>query len=229
MSGRIISGFALAAALLAAGCAARKYQISSADFGERAGSLKRLGVLVAEARIYNLHGEGEAALVPEASERFAAAAETAAKQVLGERGYVAAAVSRDDDGLALLADYLRIREELYTAFSSSRETIEGIARLAGAAAVCARSGVDGIVFVGVRDQVPAGGRKVIFGSRALFHLYYGGKGVAAADLAVIDRNGKLVFYAQKSGKQYDLTEDEDLGKLLGELAAGLPQAGAKVQ
>jgi hypothetical protein len=127
---------------------------------------------------------------------------------------------------ALLADYLKVRKDVLATSSPKSETIRGVPPLAGAAAVAARNGVNGIVFVGAwGDDAPAG-RRIVFGDMAVFRIFFG-KGTACADLSAIDRTGTVIYYGRESGDSCSLTEHDGVHKIFGDLVAGLPPAGGK--
>lgn len=226
MSRRAVPWVALLAAAIAAGCAGQTSYLKSDDFQERSGSLKKVGVMVAEARILHVHAGSESTPDDAASEVSAALSEAAVKQLLAERGYAVLTVARDDESRALLADYIRVRKDVLAAYSPGSGTIRGVPPLAGAAAVAARNGVDGIVFVGAwGDDAPAG-RRIVFGDMAVFRIFFG-KGTACADLSAIDRTGALIYYGRESGDSCSLTEHDGVHKIFGDLVAGLPPAGGK--
>ena len=226
MKRSIVLSFVLLMAGLAAGCASGKSSLKSQDIADRVESIKRVGVIVAEARIYNLGAGGSKEFNPDASERCEKCAESAALKSLVDRGYVAVLIPLDDDVRALLSDYAKARGDISTPFQSNQGKIEGVPLLACAPQTCAKNDVDGVVFVGAVDHVSTGGRKALLGAMAVFGIT-GGQGIAYADLSVVDRTGKLLYYDQKSGTNYSLTDDSNVLKVYGELVAGLPAAGGR--
>lgn len=216
----------VAAVILATGCAAPKSSLTSADYQDRAGRIRKVGVVVAEGRIMDLGAGGGVALNPEATKRCTANTAAAAKQSIEGRGYEVVLLPLDDDTRALLSDYMKVRGEITMPFPSNQGKIEGLPPLAAVPAATTRSGADAIVFVGALDHVSTGGRKAMMGALLLLG-WSGGHGNAFADLAVVDGSGRIIFYDRKFGSNYTLTEDDDVQKVVGNLVAGLPLAPGK--
>lgn len=219
MSSRWIAGLVIVTAILGAGCAAEKSSLTSTDFPDRVGGVRKVGIVVAEAQIINLTASGGTSFNPKASERCGTCAAAATQQLLSGRGYQVVVIPLDDDTRPLLAAYTSVRGSIFMPFPSNQGRIEGLAPLAGIPAACAKIGVDALVFLGARDHVSTKGRTVL-----MLLGGGGGHGIAYADLAAVDSSGKIIFYDRKFGTGYTLANDEGVREIFDELVAGLPLA-----
>jgi hypothetical protein len=226
MGSRMIPCLAIVACTLAAGCAARKSSLTVADYQERAGTVRKIGIVMVGTGIRHLHRGGGSSSDADSSAQCASCAVETVEQALAARGHAAAALPLDRDYLMLLAAYRQVRDELFNASPSDTRTLPGIAPLAGAPGLCAKNGVDALVVVGACDQhFPAGGRAV-FWDQALLRIYFG-RGAAYADLAAVDRTGRIIHYSQQSGSYCTLSDQDGVHKVFDELVSGLPPAARR--
>ena len=222
MGRRLTPCLAVVAAILAAGCAPGKSSLTIPDYQERAGNLRKIGVVMVGARVQHLHGEGASSPDAEATAKCASCAVQAVEQALAERGYETVAVPLDRDYLILLRAYGQVRDELFNANPSDERKLPGIAPLPGPPGLCAKNGVDAIVVVGACDnRFPDGGRAV-FWDQALLRIYFG-RGAAYADLSALDCAGRIIHYGQQSGRYCSLSSEEDVHTVFDELVSGLPK------
>ncbi|HEY5999523.1 MAG TPA: hypothetical protein VI078_09540 [bacterium] len=210
-------------ALLAAGCASPQSHVVSAGFTGRLGEAKRVGVAVADAQIYRLEAAGglvwDAAGSGTCRERLQRAV---AREVAG-RGLIAVELTVDDEVQALLKEYQQARGAILDPFAASGGQIAGVAPLPAAVRVASREALDAVVIVSGRDHVSTAGRQAMMGALLLLGVV-GGKGLAYADLALIDPSGAVLFYDRKRGSQYNLTREDDVGNVCAELVGDYAQA-----
>ena len=224
MGRRWIPCLAVVASILTAGCAARSSSLTAADYQERAGSVKKIGIVMVGTGVRHLHAGGETSPDAESAAKCASCAAEAVELALAYRGYGAFGLPLDRSYLTLLAEYRQVRDELFNASPADGRTLPGIAPLAGAPALCAKNAVDAIVIVGACDNhFPEGGRTV-FWDQALLRVYFG-RGVAYADLSAVDCTGRILHYSQRSGSYCTLSDEDGVHKVFGELVSGLPEAG----
>lgn len=224
---------ALLIGALAAGCAAEKSYVTTSDFPEAGRAIRKVGVVVAEARLLDLSvghvaaGVTGAHLVPEVSknvegsERCLPLAEAAAVRSLSDRGYEAVLFAYDEEIRTLVAEYAPVRERLAGAFLD-KKPIEIVPPMPRAQQVAAARGVDAIAFVSVRDLVGSKGRKF------LTALFYGSPAVhvsggrSEAELALLDAAGRPIYFdVLREEGNLDWSDDEDIVELCGKLTAGL--------
>lgn len=226
MGKRSIPFLAVVASILAAACAPGKSSLTAPDYQERAGNLRKIGVVMVGAHVRHLHSGGGSSPDAESSEKCASCAVQAVEQALADRGYGAVALPLDRDCLVLLRAYGQVRDELFNAETSDPKKLPGIAPLPGPPGLCAKNGVDAIIVVGACDShFPEGGRAV-FWDQALLRIRFG-RGAAYADLSALDCTGRIIHYGQQSGRYCSLSSEEGVHTVFDELVSGLPQTGRK--
>lgn len=226
MGRKLIPCLAVVACLLAPGCAARKSSLTAADYAERAGNSRKIGILMVGTGVRHLHAGGGSSPDADTSAQCASCAAQAVEQALVGRGYEAATLPLDRDYLLLLRAYRQVRDDLFNAGPADTRTLPKLAPLPSAPGLCAKNGVDALVVVGACDQhFPEGGRAV-FWDQAVLRVYFG-RGAAYADLATVDCTGRIVHYGQESGSYCTLSDEAGVHKVFDDLVAGLPPAGAR--
>jgi len=226
MGRRLIPCLAVVASLLAAGCAARKSSLTAADYRERAGDPRKIGILMVGTGVRHLHAGGGSSPDTERGAQCAACAVEAVGQALAGRGYEAAALPLDRDYLLFLAAYRQVRDDLFNAAPSDTRTLPGLAPLPSGPALCAKNGVDALIVVGACDQhFPEGGRAV-FWDQAVLRIYFG-RGAAYADLAAVDCTGRIIHYGRESGSYCTLSDEAGVHQVFDDLVAGLPPSGPR--
>lgn len=206
----------------AAGCAAERSYVTTRDFPEAGRAIRKVGVVVAEARLLDVTVAAEVSKNIEGSERCLPLVEAAAVRSLSDRGYEAVPLAYDDEMRSLVAEYAQIRQRLVGAYAD-KKPIEIVPPLPRAQQVAAARGVDAIAFVSVRDLVGSKGRKflsiLLTGS-----IYQMSGGSSEAELALLDAAGRPIYFdVWKLEGNLDWSDDEDIVEVCGKLTAGLPR------
>lgn len=202
---------------LLAGCATSQYQASS-EFSGHAGELKKIGI-VTDIRIYAAGG-----LAAEKSAQSAKDFEAASLQNLADKGYAVTVLPLDDDLRTVLTQYQAVRNNIAKPFSASGGKVAGLAPIPGAAALAAKTNVDGIVILNGMDSVV---NSTAFTAGLVGSILMGAAGagpqepIGYADIAILDKTGKITFYDGRNGTQVNLTNADGVADVVSAFANDL--------
>jgi len=205
----------LVLASLMMGCSSSTSYRVSKDYRGQAPQLKKIGVVVAQAQILNLSVLGFALPDSEKSAQSAKLFESAVLSEFSLKGYSVVLLAIDDDLRALINQYNSTRQNIHQEWD-----IDTIPNLKSTVPVLTRAGVDAVAIIWALDKISTSVRKTaLVASWVLLHPSPGGK--YHAELALLDRSGKRIFYNLKTGTEYNLTEEDDVSRICSELVSDL--------
>ena len=146
--------------------------------------------------------------------------------------YTVTVLALDDDLRAVLGQYHTVRDSIARPFHSSDGQIEGLAPIPGAAAIAAKANLDGIVIVSGEDGLVNG---TAFTAGLIGSTFTNGaltgpqEPVGYADFAILDKSGRITFYAGRNGTQVNLTNADGVADVVSAFANDLIVASQPVK
>ena len=214
----------VAMALSFAGCATQKPYQFTPELNNQSGEMKKIGV-VFDVHIYASNGE-DADRSAQSRKIF----EDTSVRELVNKGYAVSVLPLDDDLRTLSTQYQNTRGSIARPFSDTKGEVKDLMPLAGMPPVLAKTDVDGIVFVDGVESDPS--RASVIGGLALGALtgFFSVPTVTSyADIAVLDKSGKIVFYDRRFGQNYNFSDDVIVSNVLSDFANDLATAQQHVR
>jgi hypothetical protein len=209
--------FSLLLGSLMAGCSSSKSYHVSKDYKGQAPTLRKVGVVIAQAEIRNLSLSGYRYALPDIdksaqSKKFF---ESAIVNEFNRKGYSAVLLAIDDDLRALINQYDNTRPNIHQDWD-----IDTIPNLPSTVPVITRADVDAVAIIWALDNISTNARKTMnIVSWVLLQPTPGGK--YFGELLLLDKSGKRLFYNLKTGTEYNLTEEDDVSRICSELVSDL--------
>ena len=206
---------------LMAGCSFSKFYHVSNDSKCQGPKFKKVGVVIAQAEIFNLSASGFASPNFEKSAQSMKLFESAVVNEFNRKGFLAVLLPVDDDLRALIKQYDNTRPNFQQEWD-----IDTIPNLQATVPVLTRAGVDAIAIIWALDHISTAGRKALNVTSNVIMFFLGGgavvlNGEAYGELALLDKSGKLAFFNLKKGKNYNLTEEESVSSFCSALVNDL--------
>ncbi len=206
--------FSLILGSLMVGCSSASYHVSK-DYKGQAQKLKKVGVVIAQAEIFNLSVFGYALPDFEKSAQSKKFFESAVVSEFSRNGYSVVLLAIDDDLRALIKQYDNTRPNIHQDWD-----IDTIPNLQSSVPVVTRAGVDAIAIIWALDNISTSVRKVWMGAMAAIFLSVP-PGKAYVELTLLDQSGKRLFYDLKISRSRNLTEEDYVSSICSELVSDL--------
>lgn len=213
-----------------AGCAGPKSYSVQTDFPATWKQTKKVGVIVPVVDVFEVAVNGQLTLDKDQSSAAIKSMENGAIKAFAEKQLEAKVLTFDPTVEVALKSWSPIYSGIRNHFPDSKTPASTPITMSNAQELCKQHGVDMIAVVRGRDHVQSAGRKAANAALTVAFAVLGGvhssRGVAHADLALIDANGKTVFYDMQSGTNFTLTSTDDAESIVSQMLDNVQKATA---
>lgn len=176
-------------AFIVAGCGANRLVVSQ-NFGTTMPEIKKVGVILSDVSVQEVSVGGSKELMTvETAAAVPIVAKVAVESVTGLK-LEGKLISSDDDVRKVTTPYNRIRQQELFMMLSDREGRPVSPEFAGLAA---KADVDAFILFRSCENESSGGRKALKVATVLLGGFAGAESTYA-DIALVDRNGHLLYY-----------------------------------
>lgn len=207
-------------ALLLSGCAGKTH-LASPELGNRIQTVKKVGVVIAEAKVFELNFGGSRELKSDWTAQALANLETSSVSLLQGQGFESRLLQHDERMQGLVEHYNRLqRHDLIRLVSKGEPLPEKTAR--ELKELLDQQGLDALVLVRGVDNVSSAGRQ---SARVVLMMLgaYSASAPAIVDMAVVDRSGTILFFDAKVEDGQDLRKPDNASYMLGVLLERLQE------
>lgn len=213
-----------------AGCAGPKSYSVQTDFPATWKQTKKVGVIVPAVNVFEIAANGQLTLDKEQSTTALKSMEEGTIKAFTEKQLEAKMLTFDPALDVALKSWFPIYPNIRNHFPDSKTPASTPIAMSNAQELCKQHSVDMIAVVRGRDHVQSAGKKAANAALTVAFAVLGGvhssRGIAHADLALIDANGKTVFYDQKSGTNFTLTNTGDAESIVSQMLDDAQKATA---
>lgn len=207
-------------ALLLSGCAGKTH-LANPDFGNRIQTVKKVGVVIAEAKVFELNFGGSRELKSDWTAQALANLETSSISLLNGNGFESRLLQNDEAVQNLVGYYNRLqRHDLIKLVAKGEQLPEKSAK--ELKEYLDQQGLDALVLVRGVDNVSSAGRQ---SARVVLMMLgsYAASAPAIVDMAVVDRSGTILFFDAKVEDGQDLRKPDNASYMLGVLLERLQE------
>lgn len=206
--------------MLINGCAGKTH-LASPELGNRIQTVKKVGVVIAEAKVFELNFGGSRELKTDWTAQAMENLEKVSINLLNTNGFDSKLLATDERAQNLIGYYNRLqRHDLIKLVSKGEQLPEKISQdLKG---YLDQQGLDALVLVRGVDNVSSAGRQ---SARVVLMMMgaYAASAPAIVDMAIIDRTGLILFFDSKVEDGQDLRKQDNANYMLGELLKRLQE------
>lgn len=210
-------------ALLLSGCASKTH-LANPDFGNRIQTVKKVGVVIAEAKVFELNFGGSRELKSDWTAQALINLETSSISLLNGSGFESRLLQHDERMQGLVEHYNRLqRHDLVRLVARGEPLPERTAK--ELKEYLDQQGLDALVLVRGVDNVSSAGRQ---SARVVLMMLgsYAASAPAFVDMAVVDRSGTILFFDAKAEDGQDLRKPSNASYMLGVLMERLQELRA---
>lgn len=211
-----------------AGCAGPKSYSVQNDFPTIWQQTKKIGVIVPAVDVFEIAVDGQLTLDKDQSAIARKSIEEGALKAFTDKKFEAKLLTYDPAVEASLKSWFPIYKNIRDHFPDSKTLTNSPVIMENAGQLCKQQDFDMIVIIRGRDHVQSAGRKAANAALTVAFAVLGGvhssRGIAHADLALVDSSGKTVFYDQKSGTNFTLTDTGDAESIVSQMLDDVQKA-----
>lgn len=197
------------------GCAAQKSYISHPDFTNQMNSPATIGVVIGMAKCYRIDSAGKATIDEEKTRSMRTCVEEGALKAFSENGYEAKIVGMDKDIKKIVQTYSSVHRNIRNQFPGGEESVSNPVNFGNLSPLMDRSGIDVLAVIVAYDEESTAGRTAAKLGLSIISSYQ--PDVGFATIALIDRDGRILYFDSPAGVNYNLTDKESAEKLLGRI------------
>ena len=204
-----------------AGCAGPRSYSSQSDFPTTWKQAKKVGVIVPVVDVFEIAVGGQLTLDKEQSSAALKSMEAGTVKAFTEKQLEAKIMAFDPALEIALKSWIPIYPNIRQQFPDSKTPTSTPIIMSNAQELCKQHAVDMIAVIRGKDHVQSAGRKAANVALTVAFAVLGGvhssRGIAYADLALIDASGRTIFYDQNSGTNFTLTSSGDAVSIVSQM------------
>ncbi len=204
------------------GCASSPNpKIAAPDFIERTKSVKKIGVLLAGSRVFELGVGGSKEINKDWSQQAANNLIKVSLAQLRVAGYDAVLLKNDNNTNTIANGFNGITRDIVTRYVYSARKIEAPVSVA-VTELLNKEGLDALVLLREFDQVSSAGRQAIKVAAAVLGsgVY---SGIAEIEIVMVDRSPAYIYYSHKAEYGNDLRTESGTSDLFSEIMIDLKE------
>jgi|GEM_PF-3523130 len=197
--------------MLTSGCAGKTH-LANPELGNRIQTVKKVGVVIAEAKVFELNFGGSRELKSDWTAQAMENLEKASVNLLNANSFDSKLLASDERIQNLVGYYNRLqRHDLIKLISRGEQLPEKTSR--EIKEYLDQQGLDAIVMVRGVDNVSSAGRQ---SARVVLMVMgaYAASAPAIVDMAVVDRTGTILFFDSKVEDGQDLRKPDNASYML---------------